>query len=219
MGVPMKRVSIAGIIAIILFLASCISTKTEWDYSGIPAEQKEMWWLFGENQVRFWTNDPANLDRWFWNAAPSIPEKTHVFEVKTKKWSGSRNTGFGMNFCHDQTSNSYYRMFITLTQWFRIEKYENLKMQSMFPGQDENGWVRCGEIKSQYNAENTLKVVRKILNGDTAKFDIYINNKLITSFTDTNPIVHNNGMSLAVSVSKEENEKFPDVPVEVLFRY
>ena len=130
----------AVIVAVVLLLAGHVNASAkggaEWEYGNIPSEQKEMWWLFGKNQIRFWTNDPDGYEKYFVHALPPIPDKAHVFEITANKWSGAASFGYGMVFCYD-----------------------------------------------------------------------------------SDPIVHNNGMGLAASVGRETSEKFPAVPVEVLFRY
>ena len=216
--VPFMRGSFSGaafMVAVALFVA-CASNGG----SAVPVETENEWTQTGPRQLQYRTSDPARGYQWIKYGLGEIRAGTGVFQMTAKKWSGFSDAGFGMLFCCDEASNSYYRFFITLEQRYVIEKWENRKRQAALTGTADSGWLKSSAIKTRYNAENTLKVERKITEGtDTAVFSVYINDTLVNTLTDTSPMVHYNGIAAGLMVRGIIGADAPLPPLAVIFRY
>jgi hypothetical protein len=195
------------LIVLVVFFIGCSNDLSDTPDTAVPIIDP-IWVDKGDGIIQFHTNNPEHYNKAQYSSSITIPNK--IYEVTVKKISGSDNYGYGLLFCVN--SNSYYRFFITIRQRYTVQKYFSGTWQ-----EPPIPWSTSTKLLPGYNENNQLKIIRTD-DDDKAKFEIYINGDLINSFTDDTP---NNGTNarLAVSVDMEEKEDFPNVPVEVWFKY
>jgi hypothetical protein len=211
-----KGFPFAAFLSVVALFAACASNGG----SAVPVETENEWEHTGPRQLQYRNSDPAREYQWPKYSLGEIKPGTNVFQMKVKKWSGFSGAGFGMLFCYDEASDSYYQLSITLEQRYVIEKRENRKRHDALTRSGGGDWQKSSAITPRYNAENTLKVVREITEGtDTAVFSVYINDTLVNTLTDTSPMVHYNGIAAGLMVRGLLGEKSPLPPVTVIFRY
>lgn len=186
-------------------LAVCLAACSD---DGLPALIDPIWVYHDNNTAQLHTNNPEHYNHALYSSTIDVSD--NVYEATAKKISGSDNYGYGMVFCVD--SGSYYRFFVTARQRYTIQKFvSGVGRDPLKP------WTTSTAVRSGYNVENKLKVVRTD-SGGTASFEIYINDTLIASISDPDP-VNGTKIRLAASVDVEEKENFPYIPVEVWFKY
>ena len=165
--------------------------------------------------AQFLTNDPAMYNRYHYRYMPNPNSNPNVYESTVMKVSGSRNTGYGILFCIDDTDSndiSFYRLYISVNGMFTVAKYTESRW-AVAPV----SWRDSQLINTGFNTYNTLRVER-IDNEDRATFMVFLNGSLAVEFVDSDPI-NGNRAGLAVSIDRMEMEMFPYIPVDVRFDF
>ena len=170
-----------------------------------------------DGTLRFITNNPSTYDKYTWYSVlnPNPDTVPIVYELEAKKISGNDAYEYGMLFCLDETRNSdadYYRLFINVNGGFTVQKRTDGRWAAR-----PVSWRNSPFLKTGFGVYNTIRIERTDnING--ADFKIFINGNLAASFFDDSPINSTN-FAPVVSISIMEREQFPNIPVDIRFRY
>ncbi|MDR0908870.1 MAG: hypothetical protein LBM77_03805 [Spirochaetaceae bacterium] len=202
---------IAGIAALLVGI-SFMLTACPPDGDGSPVVSTTEFVSTNDGWVKFKTNDPENFDYSFWRY---YQHEGDTYELEVKKISGASNTGYGMIFCADNNSGEYYLVMITTTGYYRVAKRNSTEQttidtENTDPAND-NGWTESDTIEKGYNKVNKIKVVKT---DDT--FILSFNDEETDTWTDSS--YNHPYIGPYVAINNEQNEDFPDTPVEVYFK-
>jgi hypothetical protein len=175
----------------------------------------------GIGEYQFYTNDEQFYGYSYSRSIQNPKTDQDDYEIIANKKSGSRNTGYGMIFCVNNIpnldSNEFYRVLITVEGHYQISKRfvddegTGFDYKTFFP-ETGNNWPESLNLTSGYNRNNTLRVKKT---GNT--FTVYFNGQEELQFTDNEPLEGDGVMGFFVGISSEEDENFPNEPVDVRF--
>ncbi len=173
--------------------------------------------LGSDGFYRYYTNDPSYYNYGFWTIFENPNDDPDVYEIECKKISGANNYGYGMIFgASDENVNLFYSVLIDTTGWYTINKRvpngTGFRNEPMIPNDEELGrWRSSGNLNDGYNMLNTIKV-------EVDEYSIYFNDSAIANYSFTDEEPYGNRIGFYTSVSSEENEDFPNTPVDTRFR-
>jgi hypothetical protein len=175
----------------------------------------------GIGRYQFYTNDEQFYGYVHWYFMQNPKADKDDYEIITNKLSGAPYTGYGMVFCvkniPELEDNEYYRLLITVEGHYQINKRvvndegTGFRWNILVP-ETGNNWPGSPHLKSGYNQDNTLRVKKT---GNT--FTVYFNGQVERQFTDSDPIEGNGRIGFYAGIGSEENENFPNQPVDVRF--
>ena len=190
------------IIAGMFFIGCDNSTGTGTGTKDLPIMTRK-WEVMSNGYTQFYTNDPKNYECGFRLVSDNGNKNT--YEIDCRKMDGYQGIAYGMLFSVSNSNmDDYYFLMITCDGSYRIRKTA---------GEDKtfiNNWTDTDAIKPGYGNLNNLKVVRS--EGD---FLVYINSQNIFQFTDEE---FGKRIGFYAGVSSEEDEDFPNRPVDVQFK-
>ncbi len=197
----MKKALIVGLILSIttMNLLGCGGGKKD------KPVQTIKWQPDGNGYTQFYTNDEAckYWNYWYYGFNKANPMSTVTIEAK--KVSGKSTLPFGMVFCMDDHGENGYGFVIATNQTYCIFKFIDEEITLI------SNWTGTPYIYSDSGAINVLSVTRNKTTG-TVYFDI--NNNVVGSLSD----LEYSGGSSGFFVSVQENEDFPNKPVDVRFK-
>jgi hypothetical protein len=178
-------------------------------------EIKSIYWVDdGSSFLQYYTNDKSNYNTWGYSCPSANILSMNTSEIQIKKISGNPNIEYGMVFCLTD-HNNFYRVSIIKTGYRRIERRINgiygFNYNGSWTSDPGLGWPYSSHLNQGYGSINNIKVTRS---GTT--FNVYFNNNLELSFTDTNYSGGYTGGFALISNSNQEN--FPNTPVDVRFK-
>jgi hypothetical protein len=110
----------------------------------------------------------------------------------------------------------FYRILITVNGTYQVMKVFNARTSNdqvyFIPNIKEGAWPLSANLITGYDKWNTTEVKKT----DNTTFAIRFNDQYETTFTDADPL-SGTQIGYYVHVANEENENFPDVPVDVRF--
>lgn len=191
---------ICGLVAFI----SCGSSKTE-----TTSEEPEWISLSQENSAQdfgyFYTTDELG--------------RFSSLEVELKKDSGYDGSCFGLVFGYSKTDDgilsNYNRLEINTLGEYAIYSWDGSKYTDLIDSDAKNTayLTENSSIKKGYGASNKLKIELDSNN----LYTCYINGSKIAS--EIKPLENSNyGAIVFFSVGKENEENFPDSPVQVSYK-
>lgn len=193
----MKTVLAIGML-ISLALIGCSSSRP----------QTRSWVELKGNMIEYYTNNQDEFDWTRWKIFEGLSRQdTNTYEIEARKLGGNEETGFGMLFCADKKNegDSFYCFGIALNKKYSIRKRANNAWKTVID------WTLTDKLKAGNKAVNTIKIVK-----DGNSFAVYINGTQETSFTDTTALPGQQ-IGFAVVIGKENQEEFPQKPVNVQF--
>jgi hypothetical protein len=163
------------------------------------------WKSDGNGFIQFFSNDPQKYDWANWNFFVNINDQ-NTYEIECKKMSGAGSYGYGMLFgASDDDLYKYYYLAIFIDGTYIIDKNNGDVVTEIKPLE------KSDKLHTGYNVTNVLKVVK---NG--AEYTVYLNGSQEYQFTDTE--ISGNRIGYRVRIGPENDESFPDTPVDVRFR-
>jgi hypothetical protein len=165
------------------------------------------WKNDGEGFLQLKTNDPQLLEASLWLTFSESAEKamTSVI-VNAKHVSGSWDTGYGVVFCYEDSSN-FYRCLICTSGQYCVHKCVSGCWTAVIP------WTAApsANLKREFGSTDTIGIVRR----GADSFDVVFNGVRETSFSDG---AFKGGVSgFFASMSDEDSERFPEVPEDIRF--
>jgi hypothetical protein len=174
----------------------------------------------GDGDVQYYTNDPAQYGEQLFE--PFSAEDPPVYKMKVKKISGSRTAGYGMAFCIEGYRNDitgFYRVLITVDGTYQVMKaYKNNNGWTevyFIPDTEDGAQPKAEHLITGHKTENTIEIKRPDPQ-DSTTFEVYFNGQYENRFIDPDPLT---GTDIAywTNIGQENEEKFPDEPVDVRF--
>ena len=163
------------------------------------------WEVDKDGFTQYYTNDPQYYGYSSWALYNNGGKDT--YEIECKKMSGFQDSAYGLVFGASNTEpNKFYTLFITVSGGSRVMKMDGDKETYI------TDWTEPSSLLSGYNKLNTLKVTKS---GST--YTLFINNTQVHQFTDSSISGQRIGFYNYTSI--EANEKFPNSPVDVRFRF
>jgi hypothetical protein len=188
---------IAFIMAIGLLIIGC-SIYEDLPISTVDHE------LGNDGFYQFYTNDPANYGYAYWEIFPNT-NNSDIYEIECKKISGKDTYPYGMIFGASDYENFYFVNIAIAKGSYQIWKRVDGEYQSI---QD---WTSSSSVITGYNKLNTIKVEK---NG--YYYSISINDNEVASLRNIS--LFGEMVGFYTSIGAEEDEYFPNTPVEVKFR-
>ena len=196
----MKRKHFVYLLPLLIILASCP------EQSGVIDIVTIDWEPDGQGFIQFYTNDEQDYGYYFIHIPSGASEATMTTaEVEVKKISGASSAGFGIIFCGTNIDN-FYKLLISLNGNYRMSKKVSGLYTDLIPWSSSGG-----SLNASYGVVNKIKVQ---FDG-TDTFSIFFNDVFVDSVVDTSFSGGDSGYYAYVS---DDNESFPDTPVDVRFR-
>jgi hypothetical protein len=208
----MKRVSYMLIMA--LLIQSCKlgvlvvednppdGSLPKWDTSTTFFEEKDGW-------VRFKTAEPAYVSatgRNFWTL--NFQSSSDTISVAMQKQSGMSKYGYGVAFEIEDNKN-FMVILIDTNKNYTVGSVEDGRFSYL----DDDTWLQSNDLTAGSGVINKVKIQRV----DDEKFSLYLNDNLVDkTFTYATSSPDPTQLGLVVTIGEEEN--FPRIPVEVLFK-
>jgi len=169
-------------------------------------------WDEFEGWDRFRTSDSEVYNYSFWNYIPSS-DGLYPIEINLCKNSGAQGWGYGAIFAR-QSDGRYYRFLITAYGWNRLDYFDPISGYT-----EVNEWTYEDAIVEGLGSINIIGIE---WDSGNIRYRLSINDQIVDYFylnevsSDKQLI---GGMSgFLVTIGNEEDESFPYIPVEVLFR-
>ncbi|MHB9293422.1 hypothetical protein Holit_02544 [Hollandina sp. SP2] len=161
------------------------------------------------NDPEFYAPDTSMAGLWHLYDNPNTDKNVYVVEMR--KTSGYYNEPFGMIFCAaDMEVNSqYYKININLNRHYNVVKTTILEQGTT--AEYLLHWTPSKNLKEGYDSTNIIKIVKEGNN-----FTIFINGVKEADFKDQSCLTGDK-IGLGVHFGKQGQEKFPTVPVNVIF--
>jgi hypothetical protein len=173
----------------------------------VPIETIE-WVNDGQGYLQYSTNDEAKCNySMLHNCSGSYEMPMATLEVRVKKVSGAIAGPFGCIFCREDWDN-FYRVLISVEGWYKISKKVDGTYSTIID------WTATGNILQGLGQVNVIRITQS-----GSSYSVYINDLVtaVTVFGDTD--LDNGGESgFCAVVLAEDDEDFPDVPVDVRFK-
>ena len=161
------------------------------------------WEMGRDGFYQFSTNDPQYYNYSFLRF---LGHDSDTYEIECKKMSGNPDYAYGLIFgAANNNTDQYFLLWITCNGAYRIVKQNGATATYI------TDWARSGTVLTGYNRTNTLKVTKS-----GTSYTVFINNNQIDQFTDSSQFGQRIGFY--ASAGKEEDESFPNKPVDVRFR-
>jgi hypothetical protein len=155
------------------------------------------------------TNDPENYGYVLWGVESEEIAVPNVYELECKKISGYEECGYGMVFeTSHENKEKFYAVLISADGYYTIFKSVGTELEDETIITD---WVESDTINTGYNELNKIKVIKA-----DSTYTVYINDIEVDEFTDADDFGDNIG--LYVEVGYEDEESFPQIPVDVRFK-
>jgi len=194
----------------VLIFSSCmlwgdIETMREKASQGIDIEIHNIRWeTDGNGFIQFSTNDP-NYYNWSWWQFYENINNISTFDIELKKISGS-NSGYGFVFgASNSNNNQFYYLSILIDGYYGIYKKNNDVWTTI------KSYEKSDKLFTGYNVINNLKVIKNV-----ATYTVSINGSEVLQFIDTE--INGNRFGYLVEIGSENEESFPNTPVDVRFR-
>jgi hypothetical protein len=163
-------------------------------------------WESKDGFIQFYTNDSKNYGKIFWTAYENV-NAANTYEIECKKMSGSEDWHYGMIFDVSLDLYTYHRIAITSDGYYSVYSQN---------GKDDEGtmqksWIRSDKLNTGYDTLNSIKVTKS---GTT--YTVFLNDAQVFEFTSS--ITGGNRIGYFAIVGSEEDEDFPNNPVDVRFR-
>jgi len=195
----MKKILFVLLVSLILL--SCSDEDADGDEGDLPFSTV-YWKSDGNGFIQFSTNDP-NVHNFAFTYIFTNNNNQIIFEIECKKNSGNRRKPFGMIF-GAQDNQSFYSLIIDTEGFYSIWKYNNNYIVI-------KEWIKSERLNTGYGKSNNLKVIK-----NSSTFTVYLNDHQVHQFTDST--INGNRIGYYVSIGSEEEESFPNNPVDVRFR-
>jgi hypothetical protein len=198
----MKYVILASLAAIFVFPGCDIETGS----SILPTATKQ-WESRPDGYTQFYTNDPQYYSYGFWNLYDNSTA-SNTYEIECRKYSGSRDSLYGMVFgASSSSSYQYYYIGIIDDGYYIIWKKDG-------EGSGTIDIEKLGPLDNLYSDEyNVIKVTRSGIN-----YTLFINDSQVCQFTILATDTFGSRIGYYVSVGSESEEDFPNAPVDVRFK-
>jgi hypothetical protein len=164
--------------------------------------------------VRFETNDARYWGPYgytLWTLRPAAQSPFVSREVTAAKESGDAAAGFGVVFCAYDSGDpligeTMLLVMINTQREYIVGEVSGGAFRELVP------WTACAWLKLGYGQENTIA-----LSADSGEIALSLNGREVTRFRDEDPPLHDGGAD-GYLVVISPLDRFPDVPVRVLFR-
>jgi hypothetical protein len=196
-------------VAALVFSACSTGSSSDDDDDDLPDDLpiKTIKWETKDGYYQFYTNDADYYEYSFWKSFTDESSDFESFTGAAKKVSGAPDYGYGFLFCYVDSTN-FYRVLITAEGYYSVRKKLNAVWTTLLD------WKTSSNLETGLNVDNIISVVR---NSTTNKFDISFNGTYTDSFTDSS--LSANGIATYVAVGTENDEKFPNTPVDVRIKF
>lgn len=155
--------------------------------------------------VRFEANDSASLGSGVWYIEEdSMQDPFETLEISIKKESGYNYGQYGVVFCYQDDYN-YYLFTIDSMGGYKFERKINGYLYDIIP------YATTENLSTGYDVNNMILIERNTADG----FIIKINGTQTNSIVDYSYFLGQSGYF--VYVASENHERFPEVPVVVVF--
>jgi hypothetical protein len=196
-GVVMKQQIAFFTFIFSIFLSACLSTNS------VQKIAKD-WVLDNNGYIQYYTIDPVERNGGKFYFVENIQNK-NIYEVEVRKISGSRS-GYGISLCLEpENLQERYSFIINIDGFFHIGKNHNGGSEKIM-----DDWIKSEYINTGYDTSNIIKVVR-----EENIYTFYVNGNILFSFTDSD--IDAKFLAYGLDISADEN--FPDVPVDIRFKY
>jgi hypothetical protein len=203
------------IFAVLILLLVSACSKGEDSASTGTAVQTIAWQTDANGFLQYSTNDTALYGTGNRHTNNTIQSTMTSVEAQVKRVSGSSGTGYGIVFCY-QDSGDFYRIIITETGYYRIDK-RVLGINYYYTGgiwstTTPSSWPSSSHLITGYDNTNDIRVVST----GSGNFDVYFNGVYETSFNDATFTGGDSGYD--ASVSDSSREQFPSTPADMRFK-
>ncbi|WP_319563284.1 hypothetical protein [Marispirochaeta sp.] len=220
-----KKVKNPGVLSgvlvlLILIFSACPVTPKQADEAIVGTDGfEEVNELFAdgdeEGKVVFATNDPAywsTLGYTLWALNGEVQEPFVSREVKCNKISGAAGAGYGLVFCHWESSDpdtgeTMLTVMINTLGEYIVGEVADDTFYEFFP------WRESEYLKKGYNQGN---VVGLRWDSGESRFELSFNGYSETTFTDETEPLHTGGENGYIVVISPA-DTFPENPVQVVF--
>lgn len=193
-----------GMLFIVIFLSNCSMDSD--DTKDLPVQTIR--WEKKDGYSRFYTNDDTRYNVTFWeflNTDTNTDFTNLTGTVKKKSGNGGDNGYYGFIFCVLDGEN-LYRVVISTEGRYCAMKRIGAYTTNIFD------WKTTPNLNQGFNVENTITVTRSA----AGVFNISFNGVPTDSFTATE--LSKNTYGPCVRIGREDEESFPNVPVEAFFK-
>lgn len=200
----MKCLRLALVFLFLSFVAACGGGGGG---SNVPAPVEThtiQWQPDGNGAMQFLTNDPAWYGYGFWYGIGATEEAQMTsMAANVEKKSGSANTGYGVIFCYQDSSN-FYRVYITVGGYYSVSARVAGTYTQLIP------WTspQHATIYTGFGVPNAISVTQVSPNN----FAIGFNGVQEIVLTDSSFTGGKSGFAVSVSPTYES---FPAVPEDV----
>lgn len=125
-----------------------------------------------------------------------------------KKMSGSINYGYGIVFCF-KDSNNFYRLLINEAGYYSLYALVGGNSSAVIPWST----TPSANLTNGFGVDNVISVTQQ----SPGNFSLNFNGNQETLFSDSNFIGGTSGF--AASIDVQSNENFPNIPVDVRFKF
>ncbi len=209
-----------ALIAALIALAGCpISPRT--DEGPVPSngavEQHSELFVAEDGSpetIRFETNDARYWGPYgytLWTLRPASQSPFASREVTAAKESGDASAGFGVVFCAYDSGDpligeTMLVVMINTQREYIVGEVSGGSFRELVP------WTACASLKLGYGQENTIA-----LSAESGEIALSLNGAEAARFRDEEPPLHEGGAD-GYLVVISPLDRFPDVPVSVVFR-
>ncbi len=162
---------------------------------------------FETNDARYWGPYGYTL----WTVRPAAQSPFVSREVTAAKESGDAAAGFGLVFCAYDSGDpligeTMLVVMINTQREYIVGEVSGGSFRELVP------WTACAWLKLGYGQENTIA-----LSADSGEIVLSLNGAEAARFRDEDPPLHDGGAD-GYLVVISPLDRFPDVPVSVIFR-
>jgi hypothetical protein len=200
---------IVVIVAIVAFVFVGCDNPSGGSGAGAPAIETVPWEPDADGFLRFSTNDPEHLGYFFAYPLPFAFTSDYRFEVTLEKSSGGLAPPMGVVFNYTDIDNFYSALIRPNGGWLIHKRSNGVWAEEFLASCNED----CG-VNSGLNERNVISV--EYADADQ-EWTLTINGNVVTTFTDPDQL-DPGYVGLKTVIGGEEQESFPDVPVDVRFR-
>jgi len=210
------------LICLVFALSSCYTNRIEKEFKNIdsilsPEKISESiklmtlitstikWEMADDGFIKLYCNYPE-LYNFNFKSFYSNTNYINEYEIECKKLSGAKNISYGLIFgATDSNENKYYGIDITVEGYYIVYVVDD-KIKTKI-----KDWTKSEYLNTGYNEINNIKAKKM-----EKMYIVFLNGEQVFQFTEYDFTGNKIGFNLFIG--SEDEEEFPDYPVDVRFK-